>query len=127
MTPETQEPIFVLSLGMAWLLLARTEWLADKLKIQDEARIENLDKHPILLVGVKLIGVYVAVRAIPSLARAMLDARHIWEGQVGLQLWNKIIPAALQLGLGLFLALRSEKVVDIITNRKQPAEPPAAG
>jgi len=117
---------FVLSLGMAWLLLARTEWLADKLKVQDEAEIEGLDKHPVLLVGVKLIGVYVAVHAIPSLARSLLDARHLWEGQSGLHLWNKIIPAALQLGLGLFLALKSEKVVQLMARRENGAEQPPA-
>ena len=113
---------FVLSLGMAWLLLARTEWLADKLKIQDEAEIEGLDKRHILLVGVKLIGVYVTVYAIPSLARELLVSQRLWEGQIGLQVWSKIIPAALQLGLGLYLALKSETVVEIMTKKKNLAE-----
>lgn len=116
---------FILSLGMAWLLLARTEWLADRVRIQDETDIQGLDKHPVLLAGVKLIGVYVTVYAIPSLVHALLDSQRLWEGQIGLQVWNKIIPAALQLGLGLFLALRSEKVVEVITKNKEPAEPSA--
>jgi hypothetical protein len=117
---------FLLSLGMAWLLLARTEWLAGRLRILDDAEIEGLDKHPVLLVGVKLIGVYVTVYAIPSLARALLDAQRLWQGQIGLQVWNRIIPAALQVALGLFLALRSEKVVEVMTKKQERAEPSAA-
>lgn len=50
-----------LSLGMAWLLLARTEWLADKLKIRDEGGVEGVEKYPLMLIGVKLIGLYVAI------------------------------------------------------------------
>ena len=117
---------FALSLGMAGLLLARTEWLADKLKMADEPEIEGLDQPSVLLVGVTLIGVYVTVNAIPSLSRVLLDARHVWDGQFGLQLCNKIIPATLQLGLGLFLAMKSEKAVALITKKKESVEQNAA-
>lgn len=106
---------FLMSIGMAWLLLARTEWLADKLRIRDDANIEEFGSHPALAVGVKLIGVYVTVNAVSGLIRTLVDAQRLWEGQVRLHAWNMIIPAALQLGLGIFLALKTEKVVGIIT------------
>jgi hypothetical protein len=115
---------FALSLGMAWLLLARTEWLADRLKVQDEGGVDGLDKHPMLLVGVKLIGVYVTVLAIPSLARALLNSWQILAGQIGLRVWHGIIPSALQLGIGLFLALKSDKVVEIITKKEETTKQP---
>lgn len=115
---------FALSLGMAWLLLARTEWLADKLRIQDDGQAEELGKHPVLLVGIKLIGIYVTVHAIPSFVRVLLESRQIWEGQVDWYMWNKIVPTALELGLGLFLALKSDIVVDIITGKKELTQPP---
>lgn len=117
---------FALSIGMAWILLARTEWLADKLKLHDDGKVEGLDKHPVLLVGVKLIGVYVTVYAIPSLAKALLASRPILEDQAGRQLWNRIVPAALQLGLGLLLAMKSEKVVELMAKRDDGAEQPPA-
>jgi len=115
---------FGLSLGLSWLLLARTEWVADRLMIKDEGDVDGLDKHPLLLVGVKLIGVYVTVLAIPNLARALLNTRHIWTRQIDLLVWYAIIPSGLQLGLGLFLALKSDKVAEIITKKKETPKQP---
>lgn len=118
---------FALSLGMAWLLLARTEWLADKVKIHDDEAIESLDKHPVLAVGVKLIGVYVTAYSIPSFVRVLLESRQILEGQLPLHLWNKIIPSALQLCLGLFMAMKSDKVIELITRKKDSTEQTSPG
>lgn len=117
---------FALCLVMVWVLLARTEWLADKLRVVDGAEMERLDGLPVLLVGVKLIGVYMTVHAIPSLARALLDASRIWQGQAGLHPWNKTIPAVLQLGLGLFLAMKSARVVAWLPEGENGSEQPPA-
>ena len=107
------------SIGMAWLLLVRTEWLADKLKIRDETGIGGLDKEPILLVGVKLIGVYVTVHAIPALVGCVVELRWIWWSSSEWRVWSRIVSSVLELGLGVFLMLQSTKVVEMITERKR--------
>ena len=36
--------------------------------------------------------------------------------------WSRLLSAAFELGLGIFLMLGAGKVVEIITKKKQPAE-----
>jgi len=114
---------FALLLGMAWLLLARTEWVADKLRVQDEKDVAELEGHPVLPVGVQLIGVYVTVYAIPSFARTLLEPLRMYQDHFAWYPWSKIIIAAIQLGLGIFLMLWSNKVVELITRKKHQTQP----
>ncbi|MGM0487082.1 MAG: hypothetical protein ACQESR_10015, partial [Planctomycetota bacterium] len=46
----------VFCLGMAWVLLFRTEWLADKLNVPEETGSKELRAIAILRAGVRLIG-----------------------------------------------------------------------
>jgi hypothetical protein len=114
---------FVLTFGFAGILLARTEWVADKLGIREENGLSELEKHPALLVGVQLIGVYVTVHAAPALVRELLSCYDTWHWDMDWRFWSRAIDEALQLALGVVLMLRSGKVVEIITKRKQPAAP----
>lgn len=113
---------FCLSLGMAWLLLARTDWIADKLKISDEGESGIPQDDVILRTGVKLIGLYVTVYAIPELAKALLESQVFISWQVGIHFWTKILPAAIQLGLGLFFTFKSSKVLEWMTRDKELTE-----
>ena len=117
---------FCLSLGMAWMLLARTDWIADKLKILDEGESGILKDDVILRTGAQLIGLYVTVHAIPGFARAILDSRIFLSWHVGIHFWTKIIPAAIQLALGLFFTFKSRKVLEMITDKKDLTEQPDA-
>ena len=113
----------LLCFGMAWLLLARTEWLADKLNVQEEGESRELKDDVILRVGIKLIGVYVTVYAIPALAKALSELATFGLGYVkSIGLWTKILPATLQLVLGLFVMFRSDKVVDLVAGNKKLTE-----
>ena len=116
----------VLSFGMAWLLLAQTEWLANILRIQDKIEPEGLCSQPVLLVGVQLIGVFVTVHAIPSLVRALMEVLRYHDEPIGWDTWIKIVPTTLQLGLGLFLALGSRRVVAIVSIREMAEPRPGA-
>lgn len=113
---------------MAWVLLFRTQWLADKLRIQEEAEPKRLRGIMLLRVGIKLIGLFLVVSAIPDAVRASFDwiwsvaslgnlrnfVRVFWlESTSGI--WTRVLPALLQLGLGLFLSLRTEMVLSWIT------------
>jgi len=119
-----------LSLAMAWVLLMKTDWLANKLRVEEDGTSLRLPDRSVLVTGTQLIGLFVLVNAIPSLARALLEARGIWREQVSVHVWSKIIPAALQAALGLWFAMRPSRVVDIIESKnKQTAQavPPDAG
>jgi hypothetical protein len=115
--------VFVVSLGMAWILLVQTEWLADKLKLQDATEITELKENSMLCVGVILIGVYVTVQAIPVLVGSMVRLGAMWTDPTPWFSRNTVISSVLQLGIGVFLMLQSTKVIEIITRRKDTAQP----
>jgi hypothetical protein len=111
------------SLLIAWVLLAKTEWLAGKIGIGDEAPVEGLERVPALIVGIALIGVFVTVRALPPLVYALLDYSQTWGSPLRQTVWRQFAPPALQLALGLFLALRPGAVAALVA---RPPAPPAA-
>lgn len=110
------------SLGMAWLLIAKTDWLANKLGIPDGAEAIGMEREPLLFAGVALLGVYLTVNAIPTLGGEL-----VVRGLKGIDIdWRtaiKIVSSIIQLGLGLFLTLRSATVVEVIIHRKAPTPP----
>ena len=95
-----------IALAIAWVLLKRTEWLADVVGIRDDAPVEGLERVPALVVGIALIGVFVTVQALPRLVGALIGMQtHLDE--VPLQILVKdLVPYLLQLAIGLFLALK---------------------
>jgi hypothetical protein len=117
---------FILSLGTAWFLIFRTRWIADRLRIKDESDIAGLDKYPLLSVGIKLIGVYITAHAIPGLVKLLLETPAIWQGNIQLHVWYKMIPIILEVLIGLFLALKSNIVIKIVTRKNEKAEQPVS-
>jgi hypothetical protein len=113
----------VVWMGTAWLLLARTEWLADRLGIHDGPEITGLDREPLLVVGVTLIGIYLTVQAIPELAGELAELGARGFSQINWRPWNRIFASVVRLGLGLFLTLKSAKVIEMIPQRKTPTQP----
>ena len=125
----------VFYLAMAWVLLFRSEWLADKLKIQDDAEPRELREIVILRAGVKLIGLFFVVSAIPEAARGLSGwiwsvaslgtlrnfARVFWLESTS-SVWTNVLPALLQLGLGLFFAFRTEIVLRWIAEEKKTVD-----
>ena len=105
----------LLAFGMAWVLLARTEWLADKLKIHADDELPALSDDVVLRAGIKLVGVYILANAIPGLIKAISEASAygLWEGRLT-AIWTKITPSVLQVALGLFLAIRTERILSLL-------------
>ena len=58
---------FLLTLAVAWLLLFRTEWLADKLKLPEHDDHPPLSADAILHVGARLLGLFVIIQTVPIL------------------------------------------------------------
>lgn len=103
----------VLAFGVAWLLLVRTEKLADLLKIPTDDPLPMLSDDVVLRAGMKLTGVYMVANSIPGLVSAICEV-----GAYGTYLGpfapilTKVLPAALRLALGLLLAIRTGFVMD---------------
>jgi hypothetical protein len=114
---------FVVSLGIAWLLLARTDWLANKLGIGNGPEIIGLEPKPLLLVGVTLIGVYATAHAIPALAGELVRLGLMKADGIEWRSWGRVISSVVQLGLGLFLMLMSPTVVKILARVNEMMQP----
>lgn len=110
---------FVVSVGVALILLIRTDWLADKLKIQADGESGEIKEGTLLRSGVKLIGVYIVAHAIPSFARTVTDYGLLAGGILESHFWTRIIPAVLPLVLGTLLAIRADRVLALITKAEQ--------
>lgn len=107
---------FVFQLGLAWVFLFHAEWLADKLKIVDDAGEDRaFDCRSVLPICVKVIGVYVTVYAIPCLAKTVIDINTAWIDSFPLQERGPLVSVLLQLVLGLLLTFRTAQIVSIIT------------
>ncbi|MDY0148968.1 MAG: hypothetical protein RBT03_02645 [Kiritimatiellia bacterium] len=104
-----------INFGMAWLLLARTEWMADTLKIEAHDPLPVLSDAIVLQAGIKVVGVYILAKAIPGLVKAISEASAygLWEGRLT-AIWTTIIPSVLQVALALFLAIRTEQVLSLL-------------
>ena len=133
MTRVEGTPITVVALGIAGLLLfvavslviariliIKTEWLAEKVGIRDEAPVEGLEHVPALVVGICLLGIFVTVQNIAPLTRALIQLQRMGSYGVRPVMWNQILPPALQLAAGLFLALRPGRVAALVTREPRP-------
>jgi hypothetical protein len=100
---------------MAWLLLARTDWVADKLGIQEDDQLPAVSDEAILKAGVKLVGLYVLVHAVPSLVKSVSDGSSFARGGSWIiSRLSFIIPPVFRILLSLLLLVRTERVLSLI-------------
>jgi len=114
---------FVLSGGMTWVLLRRTQWLADKLDIPNDELPGEINKDVMLFCGTILLGIYVTVQSAPRLVGALL--RFPWHEEFPFRLnsWSQVISEALALAMGLLLVLRTPLVLKWITQVHAACKP----
>jgi hypothetical protein len=111
----------VLSLGAAWICLKKTDWLANQLGLSDVCASGDVvvKEGDLLRTGVKLIGVYILAYAIPAFVQTMFGYGIFSGGAIGAEFWTMIIPSALRLFLGAFLAIGSEHTIAFISTAEQ--------
>ena len=110
LTATSLAATLVLSFGAAWMLLFRTTWLADKLRIPETREGDGLAKDTILLCGSMLLGLYVTVQATPALLSICFRPAYYGGG-----IFSSVLPPVLKLALGLLLAIRPRLVVNLLT------------
>jgi hypothetical protein len=108
----------VLTLGLAWLLLVRTEWLADKLKIpkSESSSSPSPSVETLLYAGTKLIGLYIVVQGIPLLVQGLFQIRHM--PSFGAYMWSTMASPVIRVIIGVLLVMKTRAVVGIIIEKK---------
>ena len=89
----------------------RTTWLADRLNIRDEGETGAISEGAVYRIGLKLIGVYVTAYAIPALAKAVLTHSLYVSGLLTVDCWSRILPPVLQLAVGVFIVIKTDKLI----------------
>ena len=119
--------IFILlSFSLAWVLVAQTEWLADRLRIRGDQESADLSDSRILRIGVKLLGFFFIASSLPYLGSSLVRA--IYESHGGSPasssfplLLASLIPL-IQLVLALFFLFDTDRVVANIGRCRRPVE-----
>ena len=106
----------ILNVGVGILLITRAEWLATRLGIRADDLTTGGPPSSGLVVGMRLIGVYVTCLGAPGLLRALIVLGS--PGRPVSYRWMDLVPEALELGIGLLLVLRSDLLAERITNSK---------
>jgi hypothetical protein len=124
----------LLTFGVAWLLLFRTEWLANKLKIPEQNAQSSLTGETIFCVGARLLGIFVIIQAVPDLVgrlgstiseiqqfAGVLDSfdQGFFGRTVFSTLWSSLVSPALKVAMGLMLTLKTDSVLDWMSRKKK--------
>ncbi len=95
----------MLTFGMAWLLLVKSDWFADNLKISTTDAVPLLQVETLLYAGTKLIGLYIIVQGIPSFMVVLYQLRHLtpFSGYM----WMMVAEPVVRMAIGLFLMTKT--------------------
>lgn len=105
----------VLTFGVAWLLLFRTAWLADKLGLPEEQEPKELARDTILLAGTVLLGFFTIIQSGPQIVSACF----FQPVGYGRWFWSSTVPHMLKLALGVLFVLRPHLVLGLIAKAEK--------
>lgn len=105
----------ILTFGLAWLLIFRTEWLADKLKLEASDTPSSPSVKTMLYAGTKLIALFVIVQTIPRLTDVLFQLRHM--PTLGAYMWSTIAAPVIRIMIGAILMLKTDVLVNFIVGK----------
>ena len=132
---------FLIYLGLAWLLIFKTEWLADKLRIPEQIGIDVPPRDQLLFIGIVLVGLYISVIGLAEFGSTFLSvilkSSETFGFQVttpprGLLSWFfysfllTLLGPGLKLTLGLLFVFKVHRVISWITRNEPVSELPQA-
>jgi hypothetical protein len=106
----------ILTFGLAWLLVFRASWLADRLKIPSTDFPAAPSVATLLYAGTKLIGLLVVVQGAPLFAQALFQMHPI--APFGAYMWETITAPLLRILIGVLLMIKTTTVVTLIMGRQ---------
>ncbi|MCD6312043.1 MAG: hypothetical protein J7M11_06260 [Elusimicrobia bacterium] len=98
-----------LTLVVCWLLIIKTEWLADKFNINENDNLPFFDNDGVLKIGIKLMGIYIAVLAIPVLVAKL----HLYNNVVSV--FATVLAVLFRMAIGFLLVSKTEKIIEYIS------------
>jgi len=105
----------LIGLGVGWVLVIKTCWLADKLGVKDDDLLPDLSMDVFLRAGFKLIGMYIFLVAMPLVFTAVYRfGSYGMYGDLAKIIWAAVLPAILQVVLALFLMIRTDNVLRLL-------------
>ena len=137
LTTGSMVATLLLTFGVAWLLLFRTDWLASKLKVPEQDAQTPLSADAILHVGARLLGLFVIIQAVPVLVgqlgrtisaiQQVVSLRDsmgsgVMERMIFDGIWSGLVAPGVKLALGLVLTLKTDAVLKWIDRKKQMTE-----
>ena len=107
--------MIVLTFGLAWLLIFKADWLADKMKIPPTDFPTLYPVGSLIYAGTKLIGLYIIVQGTPLLIQVLyqMGPRLVYGGYM----WSSIVASAIRIVIGLILLLKTRIVMDLIIGK----------
>ena len=109
---------FVFALVLAWILLFKTEWLADVLRLPtDESTTVKPPATVLLHVGIQLIGVYAVAQAVPGLLRTLTMLHRTFDLTAQNYPWHLLAAPLAQLVVGVLLAFKADAIVSFLHQR----------
>ncbi|MDP8234810.1 MAG: hypothetical protein P9M08_00345 [Candidatus Erginobacter occultus] len=110
---------FSLYLLFAWILLLRTDKLADLLKIREgQEQVSRFSPESLLCVGVILVGIYLLASAIPQFIKTFAIALKSSRGFSDIHRLSQLLSTIVQMALGVVLSFSAKRVVCIITRKE---------
>jgi len=110
----------ILCFVFAWLLIFKTDWIADKMRVsKDENPCTPLEKSTLFPMGIQLLGGYFLLTAVPSFLYAIASSYRIgfdkasasWEGTIAGLPWMG------QICLAVICIFKADAIVQFIANK----------
>ena len=99
---------------LAWVLIFKTDWVANRLKVpKDENTCQPLERSALFPMGIQLLGLYVALEAIPFFMSALYSS-------FGIPIWKNIayaLPRMVQICLAMICVFKADVLAKFITEK----------
>ncbi|MBI2440175.1 MAG: hypothetical protein HYV35_02270 [Lentisphaerae bacterium] len=109
--------MLLLTFGVAWLLIFRAAWLADKLSIPETDAISSFPVERILYTGIKLIGLFVIVQGIPHLTQAVCQMRYTMPFRA--YMWSSVTAPLIRIAIGVILVIKTSAIIKLVMGKEK--------
>jgi hypothetical protein len=110
-----------LVLSLAWVLLFRTTWITSRVGIP-EGEMHLPERNPLLYIGIKLLGLFVLVGAVPGFLSVLINSRVFNPDTTVSYFLNRIFPIVLKLVFGFLLIIKTTKIMELISTDAKPKD-----
>ncbi len=108
--------MLILTIAVGWILIFKSDWLADRLAIPHSHDNLNEPASDYLTVGIKLIGLYMIVQGIPTIVQKLFYV--IQSSVPPAYILIAIVPLLIRMALGFFLVVKTHSIFGLLSTAK---------